>query len=169
MNANAARLVEIDGDYRMGTLDNFAGCVLGVSEWVLIDQAMIDDFAACTGDRQWIHIDVVRASTESPLGTTIAHGFLVLSLAARFIFELGIVPKDARQAVNYGTERVRFLTPVRSGARIRDQVTLIGTEAKGDGRVLIRTEHRMEIEGEAKPAMIAEFLVLLDGHPDAKR
>jgi len=147
--------------YGMRTLDQFVGRELGVSDWLTIDQPMIDQFAACTGDRQWIHVDADRAKRESPLGTRIAHGYLILSLLAHFTFELGIVSGDIQQAINYGTERVRFLAPVRAGSRIRDSVMLLASEDKGDRRVLITTQHTITIEGEAKPAMVAETMTLL--------
>src|SRR5690349_7197782 len=94
--------------YRLDTLDRFVGQPLGVSDWLRIDQDQIDRFATCTGDEQWIHVDVERARRESPFGTTIAHGYLVVSLLAHFTFKLGIAPGDASQVINYGAERIRF-------------------------------------------------------------
>src|SRR5262245_20552873 len=101
--------------YDWPTLQAFVGRELGVSDWLLVDQALIDRFADCTGDRQWIHVDPERARRESPFGATIAHGYLVLALLARFGFELGIHPKPAKEVVNYGLDRVRFPSPVRAG------------------------------------------------------
>jgi acyl dehydratase len=147
--------------YDWSTMPAFVGGELGVTGWLLVDQTLIDRFADCTGDRQWIHVDVERARRESPLGTTIAHGYLLLALIARFGFELGIFPPRASQVVNYGLDRVRFLTPVRAGARIRDRVVLVEVEEKGPGRVLQKTRHTIEIEGEEKPAMVAESLALM--------
>ena len=132
-----------------------------VTAWTSIDQACIDGFAACTGDRQWIHVDVERARRESPSGTTLAHGFLVLALVGRFSFEVGLFPAAARQVLNYGLERVRFVAPVPAGARVRDRVTLLSTEEKGPGQRLFRARHTIEIEGQAKPALVAESLVLV--------
>lgn len=147
--------------YSMGTLGAFVGKELGVSAWVEVDQARIDAFAQCTGDHQWIHVDVERARRESPFGGTIAHGYLTLSLLAGKLVEMGVVPGDARAAVNYGVEKTRFLAPVKAGARVRNRVRLMSADSKGDGRVLLRTENTMEIEGEAKPAMVAEALALV--------
>ncbi|QEZ43093.1 MaoC family dehydratase [Cupriavidus oxalaticus] len=147
--------------YSMGTLGAFVGKELGVSAWVEVDQARIDAFAQCTGDHQWIHVDVERARRESPFGGTIAHGYLTLSLLAGKLVEMGVVPGDARAAVNYGVEKTRFLAPVKAGVRVRNRVRLMSADSKGDGRVLLRTENTMEIEGEAKPAMVAEALALV--------
>ena len=148
-------------EYAMSTLDQFVGRELGVSDWLLIDQPLIDQFATCTGDQQWIHVDVERARQESPLGVTIAHGYLILSLLARFSFELGIVPADAGQAINYGAERVRFPAPVKAGSRIRDHVVLLQAETKGLGRALITTRHTIEIDGGERPALVADTLTML--------
>ncbi|MFJ4293823.1 MaoC family dehydratase [Cupriavidus sp. NPDC089707] len=147
--------------YSMGTLGAFVGKELGVSAWLEVDQARIDAFAQCTGDHQWIHVDVERARRESPFGGTIAHGYLTLSLLAGKMVDMGVVPADARAAVNYGVEKTRFLAPVKVGARVRNRVRLMSADNKGDGRVLLRTENTMEIEGEAKPAMVAEALALV--------
>ena len=88
------------------------GQEVGVSGWILVDQARIDAFAACTGDRQWIHVDVQRARRESPYGTTIAHGYLTLSLAASLCLDAGAIPDDAAAALNYGLGKVRFMSPM---------------------------------------------------------
>lgn len=138
-----------------------AGQELGVSTWIEIDQARIDAFAACTGDHQWIHVDVERARRESPFGGTIAHGYLTLSLVAPSTLEVVGARVAARQALNYGLEKVRFLAPVRAGRRVRNRIALVGVEAKGDGRFLVTTENTIEIEGEAKPALVATALALL--------
>src|SRR6202008_157288 len=103
--------------YRYDTVGQFVGQELGVSDWITVDQARIDTFAACTGDRQWIHVDVDRAKRESPFGTTIAHGFLPLSLLGGVMIDLGLVPEDASRVVNAGLNSVRFKAPVRSGSR----------------------------------------------------
>ena len=147
--------------YSMETLAQFVGREIGVSPWHVVDQAQIDEFADCTGDRQWIHVDVERAKRESPYGGTIAHGYLTLSLAATLSIEAGIIPKDAGAALNYGLDKVRFLTPVRAGARIRNRVTLSSVENKRHGRVLIALQNTIEIEGEDKPALVADSLAML--------
>jgi acyl dehydratase len=101
--------------YDVSTLGQFVGQELGVSDWLTVDQGRINEFADCTGDHQWIHVDVERARRESPLGSTIAHGFLTLSLLAAMQMELGIVPEGISQALNYGLNRVRFIAPVKAG------------------------------------------------------
>jgi acyl dehydratase len=147
--------------YTMATVREFSGRELGTSGWIVVDQRRIDEFADCTGDRQWIHVDVDRARRESPYGGTIAHGYLTLSLAASLAIEAGVIPPDAGAALNYGLGKVRFLTPVKAGARVRNRVTLLAAEPKPEGRVLITMQNTIEIEGESKPALIAESLALL--------
>jgi acyl dehydratase len=151
-----------DGDgYTLATLDQFVGQELGVSSWLEVTQQRIQAFADCTGDHQWIHVDVERARRESAAGTTIAHGYLTLSLVSVLAREVGLVPAGVREAYNYGLDRVRFMSPVKSGARIRNRVVLIGVERRDDGRILVRTRNTIEIEGEAKPAMVSEKLAML--------
>ena len=147
--------------YSLSTITNFVGQELGVTEWMTIDQERINQYADFTGDRQWIHVDVERARRESPFGSTIAHGFLTLSLAAAWQYELGIIPAGVSEALNYGLERVRFLAPVKVGARIRDRVVLLAAEQQDKGRLLLKTRNTIEIEGETKPALIADALSLL--------
>ncbi|WP_168789567.1 MaoC family dehydratase [Paraburkholderia aromaticivorans] len=148
-------------DYRIATIDDFVGRDLGVSDWVTVDQARIDAFAQCTGDKQWIHVDVERAKRESPFGGTIAHGYLTLSLLAALAIEIGLIPEDASAGLNYGLDKVRFMTPVKAGARVRNRVTLAAVEAKGGGRIIVKTMNELQIEGEDKPALIAESLAML--------
>jgi acyl dehydratase len=150
----------LDG-YSLSTIAEFVGRPLGVTDWVVIEQKRIDQFAECTDDQQWIHVDVERATRESAFGSTVAHGYLTLALLARFTYEVGLVPGDASQAFNYGLDRVRFMTPVRAGARVRDRVTLLTAEERGPGRVLVKAQHTIEVEGEDKPAMVAEALAML--------
>jgi len=147
--------------YSLSTITNFVGQELGVSAWMTIDQERINQFADFTGDHQWIHVDVERARRESPSGSTIAHGFLTLSLAASLQYEIGIIPAGVSEALNYGLERVRFLAPVKAGARIRDRVVLLAVETRGKGQLLLKTRNTIEIEGESRPALIAETLSLL--------
>ena len=137
------------------------GQEIGVSSWITIDQQRILEFAHCTGDDQWIHVDVERARRESPFGGTVAHGFLTLSLLASTGFEVLLQRVNVKQAVNYGLEKVRFLAPVRAGKRVRNHVKVTGVEDKGNGRVLLTTENTFEIEGEDKPALVALFLAML--------
>jgi acyl dehydratase len=147
--------------YSLSTITNFVGQELGVSAWMTIDQERINQFADFTGDHQWIHVDVERARRESPSGSTIAHGFLTLSLAAALQYEIGIIPAGVSEALNYGLERVRFLAPVKAGARIRDRVVLMAVETRGKGQLLLKTRNTIEIEGESRPALIAETLSLM--------
>jgi acyl dehydratase len=154
--------VALEG-YTLATIGDFVGKELGVSDWVAVDQQRIDDFAACTGDNQWIHVDVERATRESPFGGTIAHGYLTLSLLPIMQFNVGTLPEGVTAALNYGADRVRFITPVKAGGRIRDHITLVGAEDKGGGRILVTTRHTVEIDGEDRPALVADTLALLLG------
>jgi acyl dehydratase len=148
-------------DYSISTISQYVGQELGVSEWITIDQQRINHFADFTGDHQWIHVDVERAKRESLFGTTIAHGYLTLSLAAALSMELGVIPGGVSEALNYGLDKVRFLAPVKSGSRVRDRVVLLAVEPQGKGRILLKIRNTMEIEGESKPALIADALSLL--------
>ncbi|MGZ3581160.1 MAG: MaoC family dehydratase [Ktedonobacterales bacterium] len=147
--------------FTLATINELVGRELGVSDWITVDQERINQFAQCTGDHQWIHVDVERARRESPFGTTIAHGYLTLSLLPAMQDSVGTQPDGVKAALNYGADRVRFITPVKAGARIRDHITLVGAEDKGNGRVLLTTRHTVEIEGEEKPAMVADTLTML--------
>lgn len=149
--------------YTLATIKDFVGQELGVSNWITVDQQRINEFAACTGDNQWIHVDVERAERESPFGTTIAHGYLTLSLLPIMQFDVGMLPAGVTAALNYGADKIRFITPVKSGGRIRDHITLVAAEEKGNGRVLVTSRHTVEIEGEDKPALVADTLALLLG------
>jgi acyl dehydratase len=133
------------------------GTELGPSEWMTVDQAMIDKFAEATGDHQWIHVDVERAKREMPGGKTIAHGYLTLSLVPRMAAGLLEVTKRSR-GINYGSNKIRFISPVPAGARIRLRQRLVNAEASKDGGVRITSEMTMEVEGGERPAMVAETL-----------
>jgi acyl dehydratase len=153
--------------YDMATAAHFVGCELGASDWVAVTQDHIDRFAACTGDRQWIHVDIERAKRESPFGGPIAHGYLSLSLVAAMVMELGVIPSDAATGLNYGLDKVRFIAPVKAGARVRTRASLLAAEPQGGGRMLLKLQCTLEIEGEAKPALVAETLCMLIGKRDA--
>jgi acyl dehydratase len=131
-----------------------------VSDWITVDQPMIDRFADATGDHQWIHVDVERARRESPYGSTIAHGYLTLSLLPAMRAQAGVVPEGVAQTINYGLDRVRFLEPVRAGARVRARITLQAVEPRGRG-LLMHTLNTVEVEFAERPAAVAETLVLL--------
>ena len=148
-------------NYTMTTVPTFVGRELGVTDWVTIGQDRIDQFAACTGDRQCIHVDVEGARRESPFGGPIAHGYLSLSLVAAMVMELGVIPPDAASALNYGLDKVRFVAPVRAGARVRLRASLASAEPQSGRRMLLKLQSTLEIEGDAKPALVAELLCML--------
>lgn len=141
-------------------LRTMEGQELGVSEWMMVDQSRIDQFAECTGDRQWIHTDPERARRQSPFRTTIAHGYLTLSIIGCLSQEMGVIPENTQAAFNYGLDRVRFLSPVKVGSRVRLRVTLLSMEDKGPGQYLMKVANTIEIEGEDKPALTAETLAM---------
>jgi acyl dehydratase len=143
------------------TLSNINDFVGGVSSWMTVDQLLINQFANCTGDRQWIHVDVDRAKRESPFRGTIAHGHLTLSLVAPLAMEIGVVPADAAAGLNYGLDKVRFLAPVKAGARVRLRVVLVAVEPREAGQLVIKTKNTLKIDGSDRPALIAETLALL--------
>jgi len=145
----------------IATLDRFVGQELGVSQWVRLDQERIDEFADCTGDRQWIHVDAERAARESPFGGTIAHGYLTLSTVGPAQLDVWIAPAGIGTALHYGLDKVRFLAPVPAGSRVRTRVKLVAAESKGGGRTLVTTENTVEIEGQDKPALIAIALSMV--------
>jgi acyl dehydratase len=133
---------------------------IGVSDWLTIDQQRIGEFAEATEDRQFIHVDA-EAAARTPFGGTIAHGFLSLSMLSRMAADAMLVPDSIRMAVNYGLDRVRFIAPVRSGRRIRGRFRLDSVEEKAAGQLLMRHTVTVEIEGEDKPALTAEWLGLI--------
>jgi acyl dehydratase len=153
-------------NYTMATAPQFIGSELGSSDWVTVGQDRIDQFAACTGDRQWIHVDVERARRESPFGGPVAHGYLTLSLVAAMVMELGVIPPDAATGLNYGMDKVRFVAPVKAGARVRMRASLVAAEPQNGGRMLLKLQSTLEIEGEANPALVAEVLCMLIGKRD---
>ena len=147
----------------VATLDDIRakiGREVGVSAWIDIGQDRIDAFAEATEDRQFIHVDPAAAS-QTPFGGTIAHGFLSLSLLSRMAAEATLLPEGLKMAVNYGFDRVRFLAPVRSGKRLRGRFTLDSVDQKAPGQYLMRHKVTVEIEGEDKPALTAEWLGLM--------
>jgi acyl dehydratase len=141
-------------------IKNAVGREVGVSSWILVDQARIDAFADATEDRQFIHVDPAAAA-QTPFGGTIAHGFLSLSLLSAMGAEAMLVPDGIKIAINYGLDRVRFLAPVRSGSRVRGRFTLDSVEEKAAGQVLLHHTVTVEIEGEDKPALSAVWLALI--------
>ena len=139
------------------TLKDYIGKDMGESDWLVIDQDRINQFADATLDHQFIHVDSEKAT---PLfGSTIAHGFLSLSLMAGMPAPQ-VAPENMTMAFNYGLDRVRFLTPVNVGSKVRTKAKLLSVDDKGDGRYLVKNEVTMEIEGQEKPAYIAESLTM---------
>jgi acyl dehydratase len=144
----------------IGSIDDalaMIGTELGVSRWVEIDQARIDDFADTTMDHQWIHVDVEKAKAESPYGATIAHGFLTLSLIPGVSKDNYIV-QNAKLGINYGLNKVRFLAPVTSGSRVRVRSQLADATKVSDDTVNLTVRHTVEIDGVEKPAAVAELI-----------
>lgn len=135
------------------------GSEIGVSEWLQIDQKRINDFADSTGDHQWIHVDE-EAAKNGPFGKTIAHGYLTVSLFPYFSSDISLVPEGTMMAINYGMNKLRFIKPVPVASKIRDRISLSNVEEKGGGRYLVTTTHTVEIEGEDKPACVAETLTM---------
>jgi len=133
---------------------------LGATEWHTIDQRMIDLFAEATGDHQWIHVDPPRAA-EGPFGTTVAHGYLTLSLLPRLMSEL-ISVSDASMGINYGTEKLRFTSPVPSGSRVRLHAKLVRAERRGNG-VVYTVAVQVEIDDQEKPALVGEVVYFAVG------
>jgi acyl dehydratase len=137
-------------------LKQHVGRELGPTEWMTVDQPMIDTFAAATGDHQWIHVDVERAKKEMPGGKTIAHGYLTLSLVPRLAATLTRVKRKSR-GVNYGSNKVRFINPVPAGARVRLRQRIANVE-EIPGGVRVTSQMTVEIEGQDKPALVAETI-----------
>jgi acyl dehydratase len=140
------------------------GSEIGASDWIMVDQHRIDQFAETTEDRQFIHVDP-EAAARTPFGGTIAHGFLSLSLLSRMAADVMQVPDTTRMAVNYGLDRVRFIAPVRSGSRVRGRFILDAVEDKAPGQLLLRHNVTVEIEGFDKPALTALWLGLIFTSP----
>ncbi len=137
------------------------GTEIGVSDWILIDQDRIDRFAEVTEDRQFIHLDPVRAAAETPFGGTVAHGFLSLSLLSRMGEDAFLQPPNVKMGVNYGFERVRFMAPVRAGKRVRGRFKLASATERRPGQWRFVHEVTVEIEGETKPALTVEWIGVL--------
>ena len=141
-------------------LKGLIGREVGVSEWHEISQQLIDDFAEVSGDKQWIHVDAPRAKRESPYGTTVAHGFLTLSLISQLHKQIVQIHGDHTRAINYGFNRIRFPSPVPAGARIRLHSTLEAVEEIAGG-LQLTWGMAVEVDGQEKPALVAQWLVRL--------
>lgn len=141
-------------------LFEFEGKDFGKSDWLQIDQERINKFAEATNDHQFIHVDEAAAA-QTPFGTTIAHGYLTLSLVSFLISDLMVLPKDLKMVINYGLNKVRFLQPVKVGQHLRAHMENIEISKKGDGRILMRSTITLEIKEEERPACIAESIALV--------
>ena len=139
---------------------NYKNFDLGVGEWILIDQNMINKFADFSGDQQWIHVDVQRASKEMPNGQTIAHGLLSLCLSPT-LGKNQLEIKNLKLSINYGIDKVRFTAPVRVNSKVRMNSVITDIVEKDSGIILLKIKRLIEIEGQTKPAMVAETLSLL--------
>ncbi|WP_426413725.1 MaoC family dehydratase [Bradyrhizobium ganzhouense] len=136
------------------------GREIGVSSWHLIDQPRIDTYADVTEDHQFIHVDSERAKKETAFGTTIAHGFLTMSMMSVMSYEVMPAIAGATMGVNYGFDKLRFISPVRSGKRVRGRFVLAEARLRKPNELQTRTNVTVEIEGEDKPALVAEWLGL---------
>lgn len=141
------------------------GTEVGVSEWLTVDQPMIDLFAKATHDHQFIHVDPERAAAESPFGGTIAHGFLTLSLLSAMNFDCVPRIREQTMGINYGFDRIRFMSPVKSGSRIRGHFTLAETRFRGAGMLMTTYDISIEIENERKPALTAIWITIIQFDP----
>ena len=140
---------------------NMVGHEAGVSSWHSLDQGRINDFADVIEDHQFIHIDPERAKRETAFGTTVAHGFLTMSLLSIMSYEVMPVTEGTTMGVNYGFDKLRFISPVRSGKRVRGRFTLAEAKLRKPAELLSRTSVTVEIEGEEKPALVADWIGLI--------
>lgn len=146
-------------DAALAQLSRQIGTEVGVSNWITVDQPMIDQFAETTHDDQWIHIDPVQAG-QTPFGGTIAHGFLTLSLASRFAYDCFPLLAGQSMSINYGFNRLRFLNPVKPGNRLRGRFVLTDVKRRSQTELMRTTALTIEIEGSETPALVAEWLGL---------
>jgi len=137
------------------------GREVGVSSWHLVDQSRINAFADVIEDHQFIHIDPERAKRETPFGTTVAHGFLTMSLMSIMSYEVMPIIEGTTMGVNYGFDKLRFISPVRAGSRVRGRFTLMEAKLRKPTELLSRTSVSVEIEGEEKPAIVADWIGLI--------
>ncbi|MDF1633808.1 MaoC family dehydratase [Mycoplana sp. MJR14] len=152
-------------EVHLADVKGLVGQEIGVSRWFTVDQTMIDRFAEATEDHQFIHTDPVRAAAETPFGGTIAHGFLSLSLLSAMNYDC--LPRVIEQTmgINYGFEKVRFMTPVKSGARVRGRFIMADARFRGAGMLMITYDVTVEIENERKPALTANWMTIIQFDP----
>lgn len=143
-------------------MHKYVGQEIGVSDWVEITQDRINQFAEATGDHQWIHVDVERAKKDMPGGKTIAHGFLTLSLIPMLSHQISHI-NNVRNGINYGCNKVRFTSPVPAGSRVRARAKLLAADAMDKGGVRLTNQVTIEIEGQERPACVAETMSIVYG------
>lgn len=149
----------------LSEMPGLVGTEVGVSDWIMVDQTMINLFADATHDHQFIHVDEQRAKAESPFGGTIAHGFLTLSLLSAMNFDCVPKVREQTMGINYGFERIRFMSPVKSGTRVRGRFTLTDTRFRGANMLMTTYDVSVEIENEKKPAMTATWITIVQFDP----
>ena len=147
---------------RLSDLQALVGQHLADSDWITIDQHRIDLFAEATGDHQWIHVDVERAKKDMPGGKTIAHGFLTLSLIPMLNSQISHI-NNVRNGINYGCNKVRFTSPVPAGSKVRARAKLIAADPMDKGGVRLTNQVTIEIEGQERPACVAETMAIVYG------
>jgi acyl dehydratase len=152
-------------DISLVDVPDLVGQEIGVSEWITVDQTMIDKFADATLDHQFIHVDPERAAAESPFGGTIAHGFLTLSLLSAMNYDCLPKIREQTMGLNYGFDKVRFMSPVRSGTRVRGHFTLSDCRFRGAGMLMTTYDVSVEIENEKKPAMTVNWTTIVQFDP----
>lgn len=150
----------------LAEMKNHVGTEMGVSDWITVDQTMIDSFAKATLDDQFIHTDPERAKAESPFGGTIAHGFLTLSLLSALNYDALPRIREQTMGINYGFDAIRFVAPVKSGARVRGRFTLAETRFRGASMLMTTYDVTVEIENEKKPALTARWTTISQFNPD---
>ncbi|HEX5933157.1 MAG TPA: MaoC family dehydratase [Pseudorhizobium sp.] len=150
----------------LSDVPGLVGQVLGISEWIVVDQPMIDRFADATLDHQFIHVDPERAAAESPFGATIAHGFLTLSLLSAMNFDCLPKIREQTMGLNYGFDKIRFMSPVRSGTRVRGHFTLSDCRFRGAGMLMTTYDVSVEVENEKKPALTATWVTIVQFDPE---
>ena len=143
-------------------MQKYVGQEIGVSDWVEVTQKRIDQFAEATGDHQWIHVDVERAKKDMPGGKTIAHGFLTLSLIPMLSQQISHI-NNVRNGINYGCNKVRFTNPVPAGSRVRARTKLLAADAMDKGGVRLTNQVTIEIDGQERPACVAETMSIVYG------
>lgn len=146
-----------DVPYHIDYIEHWVGRELAVTDWFEIDQRRIDAFGHATNDLNPLHVDPAAAA-NGPFGCAVAHGFLTLSLLSFFSYEAEMQPDGVKYAINYGFDRVRFMTPVKVGDRIRNRARLTSASGKGDGRWVFKTQNTVEIDGSRNPALVASWL-----------